>query len=189
MLTRIAVFECHYPWIDVDGLAYFRTRIGQGGHDGEEALALEQTWARTREQLRHDRVRRPGLPFGVNVALHHTHSDAHDELISLALNGGDERIERANTRLSRRTQRHTAPTCPDPAGVEGLQRLPGRAGCGLPAAPAPCAPPTSAATAVRRTRCEADRADPVWAALADHHLVRDLVDEAAGPRTDLAYTY
>lgn len=50
MRTRIAVFEGHYPWIDADGLAYFRTRIGHGGRDGEAALALEQTWARTREQ-------------------------------------------------------------------------------------------------------------------------------------------
>ncbi|MDQ1033037.1 coenzyme PQQ biosynthesis protein C [Streptomyces umbrinus] len=50
MRTRIAAFPHHYPWIAADGLAYFRTRIGQGGRDSEEALALVQTWARTREQ-------------------------------------------------------------------------------------------------------------------------------------------
>ncbi|WP_406502179.1 pyrroloquinoline-quinone synthase PqqC [Streptomyces sp. NBC_00500] len=50
MRRRIAAFERHYPWIDADGLAYFRARIGQGGRDSEEALALVQSWARTRRQ-------------------------------------------------------------------------------------------------------------------------------------------
>jgi coenzyme PQQ biosynthesis protein C len=50
MRTRIAAFERYYPWIEAEGLAYFRTRIGQGGRDSEEALALVLGWARTREQ-------------------------------------------------------------------------------------------------------------------------------------------
>ncbi|MFJ3304050.1 pyrroloquinoline-quinone synthase PqqC [Streptomyces sp. NPDC086549] len=50
MRTRIAAFEHHYPWIDPAGLAYFRTRVDQGARDGEEALALVLSWARTREQ-------------------------------------------------------------------------------------------------------------------------------------------
>ncbi|PBC94872.1 coenzyme PQQ biosynthesis protein C [Streptomyces sp. Ag82_O1-15] len=50
MRTRIAAFERYYPWIEAEGLAYFRTRIGQGSRDSEEALALVQGWARTREQ-------------------------------------------------------------------------------------------------------------------------------------------
>lgn len=50
MRTRIAAFERYYPWIEAEGLAYFRTRIGQGGRDSEEALALVQGWARTRER-------------------------------------------------------------------------------------------------------------------------------------------
>ncbi|WCE02283.1 pyrroloquinoline-quinone synthase PqqC [Streptomyces sp. HUAS 31] len=50
MRTRIAAFETHYPWIDPAGLAYFRTRVGQGARDGEEALALVLERARTREQ-------------------------------------------------------------------------------------------------------------------------------------------
>ncbi|AZM58052.1 pyrroloquinoline quinone biosynthesis protein C [Streptomyces sp. WAC 01529] len=50
MRTRIAAFEKHYPWIDADGLAYFRTRVGQGGRDGQEALGLVLTWARTRQE-------------------------------------------------------------------------------------------------------------------------------------------
>ncbi|MFE9448502.1 pyrroloquinoline-quinone synthase PqqC [Streptomyces sp. NPDC006739] len=50
MRTRIAAFERHYPWIDPAGLDYFRTRVTQGARDGEEALALVLSWARTREQ-------------------------------------------------------------------------------------------------------------------------------------------
>ncbi|MER6995647.1 pyrroloquinoline-quinone synthase PqqC [Streptomyces sp. NPDC000410] len=50
MRTRIAAFEQHYPWIDTDGLTYFRRRIDQGGRDSEEALALVLRWAGTREQ-------------------------------------------------------------------------------------------------------------------------------------------
>ncbi|WP_055567582.1 pyrroloquinoline-quinone synthase PqqC [Streptomyces atriruber] len=50
MRTRIAAFEKHYPWIDTAGLDYFRTRVGQGGRDGREALGLVLTWARTREE-------------------------------------------------------------------------------------------------------------------------------------------
>ncbi|MFF3513530.1 pyrroloquinoline-quinone synthase PqqC [Streptomyces sp. NPDC002573] len=50
MRTRIAAFERHYPWIEADGLAYFRGRIGQGGRDGEEALALVLAWAGTRAE-------------------------------------------------------------------------------------------------------------------------------------------
>jgi len=50
MRTRIAAFERHYPWIDPEGLAYFRTRIGQGRRDSQEALTLVLDWARTRPQ-------------------------------------------------------------------------------------------------------------------------------------------
>jgi pyrroloquinoline-quinone synthase len=54
MRTRIAAFERHYRWIDADGLAYFRTRIDQGGRDGAEALALVLDLARAPEE--HQRV-------------------------------------------------------------------------------------------------------------------------------------
>ncbi|KOG90507.1 pyrroloquinoline quinone biosynthesis protein PqqC, partial [Streptomyces varsoviensis] len=50
MRTRIDAFERHYPWIEADGLAYFRTRVGQGSRDSKEALALVLEWARTEEQ-------------------------------------------------------------------------------------------------------------------------------------------
>ncbi|MER5253581.1 MULTISPECIES: pyrroloquinoline-quinone synthase PqqC [unclassified Streptomyces] len=50
MRTRIEAFERHYPWIEVEGLAYFRTRVEQGSRDGQEALGLVMEWARTREE-------------------------------------------------------------------------------------------------------------------------------------------
>ncbi|MGX1908326.1 pyrroloquinoline-quinone synthase PqqC [Streptomyces phaeochromogenes] len=50
MRTRIAAFELHYPWIEAEGLAYFRTRVEQGSRDSAEALALVERWALTREE-------------------------------------------------------------------------------------------------------------------------------------------
>lgn len=49
MRTRIEAFEKHYPWIDQEGLRYFRVRVDQGRQDSGEALALVLDWARTRE--------------------------------------------------------------------------------------------------------------------------------------------
>ncbi|MFF7752944.1 pyrroloquinoline-quinone synthase PqqC [Streptomyces sp. NPDC007971] len=48
MRTRIDAFERHYPWIEADGLAYFRARVSQGRRDSREALDLVLGWARTR---------------------------------------------------------------------------------------------------------------------------------------------
>ncbi|WP_199565133.1 pyrroloquinoline-quinone synthase PqqC [Spongiactinospora rosea] len=45
MRRRIDAFERHYPWIDQDGLTYFRMRVPQGARDGEEALELVLSWA------------------------------------------------------------------------------------------------------------------------------------------------
>lgn len=49
MLTRIEAFERHYPWIEPDGLAYFRSRVSQGRRDSREALDLVHLWARSRD--------------------------------------------------------------------------------------------------------------------------------------------
>ncbi|WP_406143965.1 pyrroloquinoline-quinone synthase PqqC [Streptomyces sp. NBC_01012] len=52
MLTRLETFPRHYPWIEEEGLSYFRGRVPQGRRDGVEALAWVTDWARTRsEQL------------------------------------------------------------------------------------------------------------------------------------------
>lgn len=48
MATRIDAWERHYPWVEPEGLRYFRRRVGQGRRDGEEALAMVLDWARTR---------------------------------------------------------------------------------------------------------------------------------------------
>jgi pyrroloquinoline-quinone synthase len=38
MSARIAAWERHYPWVDSEGLAYFRSRVSQASHDSREAL-------------------------------------------------------------------------------------------------------------------------------------------------------
>ncbi|WP_425586560.1 pyrroloquinoline-quinone synthase PqqC [Streptomyces ziwulingensis] len=50
MLTRLETFPVHYPWIDPDGLSYFRARVPEGRRDGGEALAWVRAWAVTRDQ-------------------------------------------------------------------------------------------------------------------------------------------
>ena len=49
MAERLAAFQRWYPWIDADGLAYFRTRVSQGRRDSREALDLVLGWARTHD--------------------------------------------------------------------------------------------------------------------------------------------
>ena len=49
MATRIAAFETHYPWVDPEGLAYFRSRTGQAPRDAAFGLRFVQEQARTRE--------------------------------------------------------------------------------------------------------------------------------------------
>jgi pyrroloquinoline-quinone synthase len=47
MVTRIAAWEQHYPWIDSSGLRYFRTRVVQGRRDAREAIDLVHRWTDT----------------------------------------------------------------------------------------------------------------------------------------------
>ncbi len=49
MTTRIAAFERHYPWVDVEGLRYFRNRTRQAPADAAEGLAFVREHATTRE--------------------------------------------------------------------------------------------------------------------------------------------
>lgn len=49
MATRIAAFEKHYPWVDAEGLAYFRTRTRQAPRDAAFGLRFVQERARTRK--------------------------------------------------------------------------------------------------------------------------------------------
>ncbi len=50
MSGRLAAFERCYPWIDRDGLAYFRARLEQAPRDSEHALAVVTKHCRSSEQ-------------------------------------------------------------------------------------------------------------------------------------------
>lgn len=47
---RLATWPEHYPWIDADGLIYFRNRVTQARRDVEHGLAITLDYFRTREQ-------------------------------------------------------------------------------------------------------------------------------------------
>jgi len=50
MSERLAAFERWYPWIDPDGLAYFRARLHQAPRDCEHALEVVAGHCRSSEQ-------------------------------------------------------------------------------------------------------------------------------------------
>jgi pyrroloquinoline-quinone synthase len=47
---RITAFVEHYPWIDPDGLRYFRMRLSQAPRDAEHALEIVTEHCRTRPE-------------------------------------------------------------------------------------------------------------------------------------------
>lgn len=49
MAERLAAFERWYPWIDRDGLAYFRARLEQAPRDCEHALEVVTTYCTSAE--------------------------------------------------------------------------------------------------------------------------------------------
>lgn len=50
MTERIAAFEKHYPWVEADGLRYFRTRTRQAPADAVEGLRFVLAEAGSREE-------------------------------------------------------------------------------------------------------------------------------------------
>lgn len=50
MAKRIAAFEQHYPWVDAEGLAYFRSRVTLAKADSDYALALVLERCATRSE-------------------------------------------------------------------------------------------------------------------------------------------
>jgi pyrroloquinoline-quinone synthase len=50
MRTRLAAWEKHYPWVDAQSLAYFRSRVPRAARDAEEAIAFVCLHADTREK-------------------------------------------------------------------------------------------------------------------------------------------
>ncbi len=49
MRTRVAAWELHYPWVETEALAYFRSRVPRARRDAEEALSFVLRHATTRE--------------------------------------------------------------------------------------------------------------------------------------------
>jgi pyrroloquinoline-quinone synthase len=49
MRTRIAAWEKHYPWVDAQALAYFRSRVPRAARDAQEAIAFITAGATTRD--------------------------------------------------------------------------------------------------------------------------------------------
>ena len=50
MAERLAAFERFYPWIDGDGLAYFRARLHQAPRDSEHALEVVTRYCLTADE-------------------------------------------------------------------------------------------------------------------------------------------
>jgi pyrroloquinoline-quinone synthase len=50
MAERLAAFERCYPWIDRDGLTYFRARLEQAPRDSEHALEVVTKYCRSAEE-------------------------------------------------------------------------------------------------------------------------------------------
>jgi pyrroloquinoline-quinone synthase len=50
MAERLAAFERHYPWVDPQGLAYFRARLTQAPRDSEHALQVVTEHCRRPDQ-------------------------------------------------------------------------------------------------------------------------------------------
>ena len=64
MKVRLAAFEKFYPWIDSDGLDYFRRRTAQAKRDSDEALSITLEYCNTPE-LQREAVR--ALEFKCDV--------------------------------------------------------------------------------------------------------------------------
>jgi pyrroloquinoline-quinone synthase len=77
MGARIAAFEKHYPWVDADGLRYFRSRAVQAPSDARYGLAFVLANAHTQED--HDRCaaaleRKCEILWSLLEAIEHAHA-------------------------------------------------------------------------------------------------------------------
>ena len=50
LAERLAALERHYPWIDPQGLAYFRMRLSQAPRDSGHGLEVVQAYCTTRDE-------------------------------------------------------------------------------------------------------------------------------------------
>jgi pyrroloquinoline-quinone synthase len=82
MAARLAAFEKFYPWVDPNGLDYFRRRVTQARCDSDEALAITLEHCSTLE-LQREAVR--ALRFKCDVlwsmldAIQHAYADLKEE--------------------------------------------------------------------------------------------------------------
>jgi len=52
MHQRLAAFPEHYPWVDTDGLEYFRSRLVQAPRDSRQAIEIVQRFCTTTDTQR-----------------------------------------------------------------------------------------------------------------------------------------
>jgi pyrroloquinoline-quinone synthase len=77
MGDRIAAFEKHYPWVDADGLRYFRSRTVQAPADARYGLTFVVEHARTQEDQDRSAAaleRKCEILWGLLDAIEHAHS-------------------------------------------------------------------------------------------------------------------
>lgn len=78
MHERLAAFPRHYPWVDVAGLEYFRSRLVQAPRDSSQGLAIVTEHCRTVESQRRAFA---ALAFKIEMlwvlidTIHHAYSD------------------------------------------------------------------------------------------------------------------
>src|SRR5262249_13973984 len=77
MGARIAAFEKHYPWVDADGLRYFRSRTVQAPADARQGLAF--VLAHAQNEAARDRCaaaleRKCEILWGLLDAIEHAHA-------------------------------------------------------------------------------------------------------------------
>ena len=77
MATRIAAFEAHYPWVDAEGLRYFRNRTVQAPNDARFGLDFVLREARSREEQQRCEaalVRKCEILWGLLDAIERAHA-------------------------------------------------------------------------------------------------------------------
>ena len=79
MARRIAAWEQHYPWVDGDTLAYFRTRVTRAREDSREAIDFVLAHATTRaeqERCVDALIRKTEILWALLDAVDRAHPDA-----------------------------------------------------------------------------------------------------------------
>jgi pyrroloquinoline-quinone synthase len=78
MTARLAAFKKFYPWIDAQGLDYFRRRVTQARRDSDEALAITLEYCNTPELQRealHALEFKCDVLWSILDAIHHANGE------------------------------------------------------------------------------------------------------------------